>query len=113
MPIYEYQCEECGEVKEVLHSYPELEKPSEETIKEITCHGRMVRIFSAPHVANSQGGVTVSESTLLAQKQEQRKVRSRAHFKNDVLPTIKNPGERRHFENKFKGTKTIDHEKMK
>lgn len=110
--MYEYECTECGARKDVLHSYDELKSPSEETLKEITCHGVMVRLFSAPHLANMQGGTTVSEKVLLAQKQEQRKTRSRAHFKNDVLPKLKG-SDRRYFENKYRGTKNIDHEKMK
>lgn len=115
-PIYDYECPACGYVKEILHSYNELENPSEETKKDLLCdcdedRPVMKRVITAPHLANMQGGVSVPESTLLAQKQEQRKTRSRAHFKNDVLPKLKG-GERRHFENKFRGTKNVDHEKM-
>lgn len=115
MPTYEYACphEGCEMVKDVLHKYSELENPTQETIDETTCpeHGvRMVRQISAPHVANSQGGVTVGEKTLLDQKQQQRKKRSRLHFKNDVLPTLKK-SDQRYFKPKYKNI-SGDHEKM-
>lgn len=70
------------------------------------------RVPYAVHVANMIGGTSVSEKDLLNQKQQQRKLRSRAHFKNEVLPTIKDPHAKKHFEKKYKGTKNIDHEKL-
>lgn len=114
MPIYDYECNTCGHVVEVLHRISELTEPNSETLKEITCpvegHGVMQRLVSAPHLANMQGGVSVPEGKILADKQSQRKVRSRTHFKNEILPTLK-AGEKRHFEKKLKKYKG-DHEKM-
>jgi putative FmdB family regulatory protein len=114
MPIYDYECQTCGHVAEVLHRISELTEPNEETLKEITCpiegHGIMQRLVSAPHLANMQGGVSVPEKVILNKKQQQRKKRSSTHFKNEVLPTLK-AGEKRHFEKKLKNIKG-DHEKM-
>lgn len=116
MPVYEYACEHkrCKQSKEILHSYAEIKEPSADTLQEMQCpkgHGCMTRVFSAPHLANMKGGVSVSESVLLQEKQKQRKIRSRLQFKNDVLPTLK-AGEKRHFEKKLKHLKG-DHEKIK
>lgn len=70
------------------------------------------RVPYAVHVANMLQGTSVSQSDLLKQKQQQRKTRSRAHFKNEVLPKIKDPHAKRHFDRKYKDTKKIDHEKL-
>lgn len=92
----------------------EIKEPTEETLKEITCkHGIMKRVPQEPQLMGASGGQFKSESELLNAKQQQRKTRSRAHFKNEVLPTIGDKAERRHFDKKFKGTKKIDHEKIK
>lgn len=72
----------------------------------------LVRSYGDIQLSGTSGGTFLSEHDLLKKKQEQRKVRSRAHFKNTMLHKIKDPAERRHFEKKFKGTKKIDHEKM-
>jgi len=70
------------------------------------------RNYSDIQLSGTSEGSFLSEHELLKKKQEQKKTRSRAHFKNTMLHKIKDPAERRHFEKKFKGTKKIDHEKM-
>ncbi len=39
MPIYEYVCPKCEVVCEVLHNMQELDSPSDDTLRQITCDG--------------------------------------------------------------------------
>lgn len=86
MPSYDYGCPKCGRIVEsVIHTIAELEKPSEETIEEITCHCesegvRMKQIFiSAPGIK------TPTRDRLL---HIDRKKRNKNHFNKEVLPTL-------------------------
>lgn len=111
--IYEFYCHysNCGHKMEV--SVP-IDKISSYKPKKCPKHGvKLTRRYYAPHLANMSGGSTTSEKELLKKKQEYKKMRSRVHFKNTKLDKITDPHERRHFEKKFKGTKKMDHEKMK
>lgn len=104
MPLYEFECEVCHKRDQILVSYDQLANVK------LTCHKKkMIRVYDAPSVITGTSG----QRDLLKKKQEQRKTRSRAHFKNEILPTIKDPTERRHFEKKFKNTRKIDHTKLK
>lgn len=114
MPIYEFKCPKsrCKYHKdEYFGSSDVLSTLNNEAIKRdlgIICpkHNLVLdRVYSVPAVITNQ-------KQSLSKKQEQRKTRSRAHFKNEVLPKIKDPGERRHFEAKFKNTKKVDHTKL-
>lgn len=111
MPLYEFYCgvPYCRKRVEEIQSFEQVGKIFPLCPKHYV---PMLRLYSVPHLANMIGGVSVSENVLLSKKQESRKTRSRAHFKNEVMHKIKDPGERRHFEKKFKGTKKIDHEKL-
>ncbi len=68
------------------------------------------RIPYATHIANQSEGTTVSEKDLLKRKQKQRKLRSRLHFKNDILHTLSKQDQRM-FKGKYDHLKG-DHEKM-
>jgi len=117
---YIHKCNQCKRSKPVEIDYPmkfvgrEHELPWI-IICNITCpkHGLMPRIPQVPHLIGTKG----SEKQLLKKKQNQKKIRSKMHFKNEILPTLKDPIDRGYFKNKFeKGTnKHIkgDHEKMK
>lgn len=45
MPIYEYQCEKCGKVKEIFWKRP---PKAALDFTNCTCGGNMTRIISAP-----------------------------------------------------------------
>lgn len=131
MPTYIHQCQYCPAHCEAEYSIKfvgdEEKLPSKvwdavHCTKQTCClrPGRQKdhlgelwpRVPQVPHLAGSSEGTMKSESQLLKEKQTQRKLRSRLHFKNDVLKTIKDPGERRHFEKKTKNLPKKDHEKM-
>lgn len=89
MPLYEYNCpkcdKKCNNPIEVLHSISELEKPSDETIKEITCFctkkgTRMERCYVTP--------CSVVTPTSKLFMNASRKKRNKDHFKKEVLPTL-------------------------
>jgi hypothetical protein len=128
MPTYHHACLYCKAKIEIDYSmkYVDNEDEMPQLIKDqVSCNvntcfkkkpllepGMWPRIPYALHLFGMQGGTSVPEGQLLKEKQKQRSTRSRAHFKNEVLPKIKDPGERRHFEKKYKNTKKVDHEKM-
>ena len=121
MPRYDYYCEACGLHVEVMHSIAECDNPSEETQKEISCNeytcpvvkGEMdkeiatyyglpfKRGVSAPNIHGVVGGSSVGQRGVLLQKQKQKKLRSRKHFKKEVMPTLDGP-DKQHFEKKYK-----------
>lgn len=116
MPTYCYQCPEegCENGGEIFHNMSEIDNPSQELIAQTTCaeHGcRMKRVPQESVLMGFMNGTSVDEKTLLNAKQQQRKLRSRLHFKNDVMNTLKDPGDKKYFENKYKNLKG-DHEKM-
>lgn len=129
MPIYDHACNNCKAKSDAMYQMKfvgDEQSLPDEIKQDISCNPSTCRkkkqlndgtiwprVIQASHIANQLNGTTVSEKELLAAKQNQRKTRSRAHFKNEVLPTIKDPGERRHFEKKFANTKNVDHEKIK
>lgn len=125
MPIYVYECQNCGKCEDVLHSMAEIDNPSEDTQKQISCcehtcpfitednkeitpeHGLpWKRLVTAANITNSSGGATVSNKTMLAKKQQERKLRSRKNFKAEVLPKMENGADKQHFERKFKDLDT-------
>ena len=120
MPIYIYQCNKCKKDKpiEVEHAMRFVGQETGlhwTTLEKITCskHGLKSRIPQEPHLAGSSGGTFKTEHELVLEKQKQRKLRSRIQFKNDELHKLKGtPGEKRHFEKKFKNLPKKDHEKM-
>jgi hypothetical protein len=118
MATYIYQCLQCKRSKaiEVQHGMDFVGKEKglpQDILTKITCkiHGLKSRVPQLPQFAGASGGQFKSEKTLLSEKQQQRKLRSRTQFKNEVLPTLKG-GEKRHFEKKLKNIKSQDHEKM-
>lgn len=114
MPVYEFKCSKKGckfHLDQFLFSDNISRLTREEKDRKqlgLVCPKHNIvldRVYGVPAVITNQ-------HQSLAKKQAQKKTRSRAHFKNEVLPTIKDPAERRHFENKFKNTRKIDHTKL-
>ena len=124
MPDYIYKCPNCDKVEEVNHSMSEVKNPSEELQRQTSCNSntckhaqsfkadagvipeygvRWERVPQAPHLGGMSGGSTVGERSLLKKKQASRKLRSKKHFKNEVLPTLnETPKITKHFKDKFK-----------
>lgn len=121
MPIYVYSCTKCNkkpiEVEHSMKFVGEENKLPKDILKKITCAKHktlMSRVPQEPQLAGAAQGQFQTEKQLLAQKQKQKKIRSRIHFKNDVLKTLPlGPGEKRHFDKKLKHLPNKDHEKMK
>ncbi len=116
MPVYVYYCphKKCNKTVETMHTMDQCDNPTPEIIKETTCtkHNiRMQRQIFEPQLAGASGGQFKTEKQLLDAKQIQRKTRSRAQFKNEVLPTLESH-ERKHFDKKYKNTKKVDHTKI-
>lgn len=65
-----------------------------------------------PELLGASHGTFPTEQELLKRKQDFTKLRSRHHFKNEVLPTHPDPHLKKHFQKKYKGTAFKDHEKM-
>ncbi len=120
MPTYVYQCQQCEDCIEVFHSMSEVDKPSIETIEEITCCCEvMKRIPCVPQLMGFEGGTSTSEDSKLQKKQKSLKARSRTHFMNEGIKEVTDPGLRRHYEKSIKTNpvytqnKGRDHEKWK
>lgn len=125
MPRYDYHCGKCGLHVEVIHSIAECDNPSEETQKEISCNEYTCpmakepdkfknsttiithygfpfkRGVSAPNLHGVVGGTSVGQRGVLLEKQKERKLRSRKHFKKEVMPGLDKP-DKQHFERKYK-----------
>ena len=118
MPQYKYFCpvQGCKSVRnDIWHMMSECDHPSEQLIKETTCKKhkiRMQRQIFEPVLQGAVGGTFPKESELLAEKQKQRKIRSKAHFVNDVMNKVSDRDSRRYFKKKYRGVKPPDHEKM-
>jgi hypothetical protein len=117
MPEYQYQCpvEGCENGGPMIHSMSQIDNPSASLIALTTCQEHQVRMQRVPQESQLMGfmnGTSATEKEMLAVKQARLKQRSRLHFKNDVLPTLSDPGGKKHFENKYKDLKG-DHEKIK
>ena len=59
MPIYEYECDDCGHRFERIFMSPD-DRPDEMTCPE--CGGEVQRLFSAPSVRVGEGGGTSVEA---------------------------------------------------
>ena len=123
MPTYDYKCQACGRVIEVVHSISQCENPSEQLLEQITCpfdrdcevHWRdrlgmeiprdhelvFKRTVSEPNIMGSYGGSSLSGKEKLNTIQKERKQRSTDHFKKEVFPTLPK-SEKKHFEKKWK-----------
>lgn len=122
MPRYDYYCEACGLQREVMHSIDECNDPTEETQKETSCNeytcpvakepgkykdvlavygSPFKRGVSAPNLHGVVGGRSLGQRAVLLEKQKERKIRSRKHFKKAIMPTLDKP-DRQHFERKYK-----------
>ena len=122
MPRYDYYCDKCGLQVEVFHSIAECDNPSQETQKQISCNENTCPLVKnlqssqeivpsyghcfkrgvcAPNIHGVVGGSSVGQRGVLLKKQKERKLRSRKHFKKEIMPTLDKP-DRQHFENKYK-----------
>lgn len=99
MPIYVYKCSECDQIQEILHPMSEV---GEERMCSCKKQGKLQRTYTAVNIRGMSGGKIRSEQELLKMKQKEKSERSKLHFKKEVLPTIKSPGERRFFEKRLK-----------
>lgn len=86
MPIYDYSCPTCGSIQEdVLHNVSEINNPSLETIKEITCHcskkgtRRLLAYLQAPSIKTPTSAIFINKS---------RKERNKNHFNKEILPGL-------------------------
>jgi putative FmdB family regulatory protein len=122
MPVYDYQCQACGRVIEVVHSISQCDNPSEQLLEEITCPmfqdcqvawrdklGMELptdtdlifkRKISEPNIQGSYGGSSLSGKEKLATIQKERKERSHQNFKKEVFPTLPKQ-EKAFFEKKW------------
>lgn len=66
-----------------------------------------------PELMGTFHGSFVPEKTLLKDKQKKLNIRSKHHFKNEILPNHPDPQMKPYFEKKYKNTVYRDHEKMK
>jgi len=123
MPTYDYKCQACGSIKEVVHQMSECDNPSERLLKEITCpfdHECQVnwqnhlgmeiprdhelvfkRTVNEPNIQGSYGGSSLSGKEKLATIQAERKERSHKHFMKETFPTLPKQ-EKAHFKKKWK-----------
>ena len=113
MPYYDYKCNTCDRAEEVTHDMVLLEDMSDEEVDKLRCknkdcanHGEiMSRVYGSMAIGGSSGGMTGAAGTkdLLRKKQAQRKLRSKKHFKHQVLPDLnETPKIMDHFTKKFK-----------
>lgn len=124
MPTYDYKCQACGFIKEVVHPMSECDTPSEKLIEEITCpfgaecqvnwqnHLGMEiprdhelvfkRTINEPTIQGSYGGSSLSGKEKLNKIQGERKERSHKDFKKNVFPTLPKQ-EQKWFKNKKNG----------
>lgn len=115
MPTYVYQSV-CGKKTiEVTHSMAECDNPSQELITQTTYKGvRMKRVPQLVQLAGFLNGTSVSEKTLLKDKQDQRKLRSKLEFINTIDSNDRvSPSDKKMFKKKYKNLPKKDHEKLK
>lgn len=123
MPTYDYKCQACGRIKEVVHSISQCDNPSEQLLEEITCpfnpecqfnwqshlgmeipHDHELifkRTISEPNIQGSYGGSSLSGKEKLATIQKERKERSHNDFKKEIFPTLPKQ-EKKFFKDKWK-----------
>jgi len=118
-----FQCNACkfkfyvAEFTTVIKS-PENEY-KEKGNKKLTCPkcSSSVKFIApkqgVPELMGVLGGTFVPEKILLKDKQKKLGIRSKHHFKNEILPNHPDPQMKPYFERKYKGTKFKDHEKMR
>jgi hypothetical protein len=111
MPYYDYKCNTCDVEEEVTHDMILLEEMSDKQVDKLRCKNKdcanygeiMSRVYKAPTLGGSSGGTMMSEKQLMHKKQGERKLRSKKHFKREVLPDLnETPKIMDHFEKKFK-----------
>lgn len=107
MPCYDYSCTRCGNVHEnIIHTISELENPSKEIIKEITCHclKKGVRMELAYLVAP-----TIKTPTRNRLLNISRKKRNKDHFNKEILPDLEQDTKIHHLK---KAGKKVNIKKM-
>lgn len=108
---YEYKCPECGYSETVQHAMKTVAELDDQERKLIECpdttcnrYGEpMSRDYGSIQLGGASGGTFKTEKQLLKDKQAERKLRSKRHFKHEVLPTLdETPKIKKHFNDKFK-----------
>lgn len=111
MPSYDYYCPDCGHRITVSHSMGSIEEQSQEVKNQVECpdvecerYGELMqRDYSSISLGGASGGTFKTDKQLLKEKQAQKKLRSKRHFKHEVLPTLdETPKIKKHFNDKFK-----------
>jgi hypothetical protein len=111
MPYSDYKCNTCDTIVEIKHDMVSFSEMSAEQIDNLRCKNEdcancgeiMSKLFVAPHLGWSSGGKTGATKEVLGKKQKERKLRSKKHFKHQVLPTLnETPKIMDHFKKKFK-----------
>jgi len=130
MPCYLYKCPHCKtKPVEVMHEMKFIGNEKDlprDILEQIVCHTKICkakeeqtgalwkRIPQEPQLMGSSEGTFLSEDQLRKKKQAQRKVRSKIHFKNEILPKMNETAKiKDHFKNSVKHLPNKDHEKMK
>lgn len=123
MPTYDYKCQACGMIKEVVHSMSECDNPSEQLLEEISCpmdpdcqvnwqnylgmeiprdHELIFkRTINEPQIQGSYGGKIPQGSEKRSVIQSERMGRSHKDFKKNIFPTLPK-AEKKFFNEKWK-----------
>lgn len=113
--LQQYTITSTGKVKDKYGIALRCPNPVMKIIRPV-CFGGFTFIDpkkGVPELMGTSGGTFKSEAELRKDKQKQRKIRAKHHFKNEVMPNHPDKDLKKHFEKKYKGTVFKDHEKMK
>lgn len=111
MPDYNYYCNECHYGITVTHGMVAIEDLPNDIKKQLLCKTEPCEQYNKPlsrdyggiQLAGFAGGTSKTEKQLLKLKQKERKLRSKRHFKREVLPNLnETPKITEHFNKKFK-----------
>jgi hypothetical protein len=115
MPEYDYKCKVCKQTITVVHSMLSIDELPDEIKEKITCNKNTCfqnlenegvlfeRVIHTPILKGSSGGQILSEKQLLKKKQQSKRLRSKRHFKKEVLPNLnETPKIMDHFNKKLK-----------
>ena len=82
MPRYSYKCPTCEEIREVFHLISEVNSPSEETVKQITC--QTDGVLMKQYFGDMSGGYKRMSGMEPEQRKEILKKRSHEHFEREI-----------------------------
>ena len=113
MPNYDYKCLTCDLQVEVEHDMKLPRDMSDEELDLIRCPNEDCANFGeimgkdwskgSAQLGGASGGTMMNEKQLLGKKQKSKKLRSKKHFKREILPDLnETPKIMDHFTKKFK-----------